>query len=100
MPRACGAPANAVKSTAIASARALNVPPGSRVASSTQGHTTAAHGMVKSHAVDVFPATPQRTAEKAAYEPPAPSTEGHRDRVHRRDREAVGRIAQRIASDR
>ena len=58
----------------IASTNTITWPPGRRVTSSITEPTSAAAGIVRSHATRMFPATPQRTAEKPRIVP-APRTE-------------------------
>ena len=59
---------------ATANANVMPAPPGTRVSVSMIAPIAAAQGIVSSQAITMFPATPQRTAEKR-WVAPAPRTE-------------------------
>ena len=65
---------NATAAIAPASTKTIASPAGSRVTSSITAPTSAAHGIVITHATRMLPATPQRTAE-SRRDAPAPMTE-------------------------
>src|SRR5918996_3085067 len=67
-------PTNASAAITTRSRNTIVVPPGSRVRDSIAAPTTPAQGIVRTQAIRMFPATPQRTALRR-FVAPAPSTE-------------------------